>query len=113
MRFEHAHPEQAASRAITCALTIACGYFLGGFIPLMPYFLVGKDQVMLALWWSLGVMAVSLFVFGYGRTCFVSGWKGSRNMWEGTKGGIQMMIVGGLAAGCAMGLVRIFNSYES
>ena len=113
MRFEHAQPEQAASRAITCALTIACGYFLGGFIPLVPYFLVGKDQVMLALWWSLGVMAVSLFAFGYGKTCFVSGWRGSRNVWEGTKGGFQMMVVGGLAAGCAMGLVRVFHSYES
>ncbi|KAK3671996.1 Protein ccc1 [Recurvomyces mirabilis] len=109
MHFQHSQPEQAASRAITCAMTIACGYFLGGFIPLLPYFLVGKDEVMLALWCSLGVMAVSLFVFGYGKTCFVYGWHGSRNVWEGTKGGLQMIIVGGLAAGCAMGLVRLFH----
>jgi len=111
MHFQHTQPEQAASRAITCALTIACGYFLGGFIPLLPYFLVGKEQVMLALWWSLGVMAVSLFAFGYGKTCFVCGWRGSHNIWEGTKGGAQMMVVGGLAAGCAMGLVRLFHAF--
>jgi vacuolar iron transporter family protein len=110
MHFQHAQSEQAASRAITCALTIACGYFLGGFIPLLPYFLVGKDDVMLALWWSLGVMAISLFAFGYSKTCFVSGWSGSKNAWEGTKGGLQMMVVGGLAAGCAMALVRLFHA---
>lgn len=110
MHFQHAQPEQEASRAITCALTIACGYFLGGFIPLLPYFFVGKEQVMVALWWSLGVMAASLFGFGYGKTCFVSGWRGSKNVWDGTKGGLQMMIVGGLAAGSAMGLVKLFDS---
>ncbi|TKA77956.1 hypothetical protein B0A55_05797 [Friedmanniomyces simplex] len=111
MHFQHAQPEQAASRAITCALTIACGYFLGGFIPLMPYFLVGRDEVLLALWWSLGVMAVSLFAFGYGKTCFVTGWRGPGNVWEGAKGGVQMVVVGGVAAGCAMGLVRLFHAY--
>ncbi|KAI7279846.1 putative vacuolar iron transporter Ccc1 [Hortaea werneckii] len=110
MHFQHAQPEQEASRAITCALTIACGYFLGGFVPLLPYFFVGREQVMVALWWSLGVMAASLFGFGYGKTCFVSGWKGSKNVWEGCKGGVQMMIVGGLAAGSAMGLVKLFDS---
>ncbi|KAK5118376.1 hypothetical protein LTR62_002890 [Meristemomyces frigidus] len=111
MHFQHSQPEQAASRAITCAMTIACGYFLGGFIPLLPYFLVAKDEVMLALWWSLGVMTLSLFAFGYSKTCFVRGWKGARNAWEGTKGGVQMVIVGGLAAGCAMGLVRLFHAF--
>jgi len=111
MHFQHAQPAQTSSRATMCALTIACGYFLGGFIPLIPYFLVGQDQIMLALWWSLGVMAVSLFSFGYGKTCFVSGWSGSRNVWQAAKGGAQMMIIGGLAAGCAMGLVRLFHHF--
>lgn len=111
MQFHHNLPEQEASRAITCALTIALGYFLGGFMPLLPYFFVVKEEVMLALWWSLGVMAVSLFAFGYGKTCFVSGWRGGENVWKGTKGGMQMMLVGGVAAGCAMGFVRLFNSF--
>lgn len=111
MHFQHNSPEQEASRAITCALTIACGYFLGGFIPLVPYFLVGSEQVLLALWWSLGVMAVSLFAFGYGKTCFVSGWAGSEKVWRGVKGGVQMVVIGGVAAGCAMGLVRLFDSF--
>lgn len=111
MHFQHTLPEPASSRAITCALTIAGGYFLGGFIPLVPYFLVPRTEVLLALYWSLGVMALCLFIFGYVKTCFVSGWKGSKNIWEGTKGGAQMVIVGGVAAGCAMALVRLFHSW--
>lgn len=111
MHFQRNSPEQAASRAFICAMTIAFGYFLGGFIPLLPYFLVGKEEVLLALWWSLGVMAVSLFAFGYGKTCFVCGWRGSKNVLAGMKGGLQMVFVGGIAAGCAMGLVRLFQSF--
>ncbi|GAM90116.1 hypothetical protein ANO11243_081560 [Dothideomycetidae sp. 11243] len=110
MHFQHNMPEAAASRAITCALTIAGGYFMGGFTPLLPYFLVPRSEVLLALYYSLGVMALALFAFGYGKTCFVTGWKGRTNLWKGFIGGMQMMIIGGVAAGCAMGLVRLFNS---
>ena len=111
MHFQHNTPSPEPSRAITCALTIAGGYFLGGFLPLLPYFWAG--DVMAALWWSLGVMAVSLFVFGYGKTCFMSGWAGKGNVLAGTKGGVQMVVVGGLAAGCAMGLVRLFDGFAA
>ena len=111
MQFRHNMPEAAPSRATTCALTIAGGYFLGGFIPLVPYFLVPRSEVLIALYYSLAVMALALFSFGYGKTCFVSGWRGREKIWNGTKGGLQMMIIGGIAAGCAMGLVRLFNSF--
>jgi VIT1/CCC1 family predicted Fe2+/Mn2+ transporter len=76
---------------------------------LIPYFVVSEDEIMLALWWSLGVMCCALFVFGYGKICFVAGWRGRENIWAGTKGGVQMVVVGGIAAGCAMGLVRLFD----
>lgn len=111
MQFHHNMPEAAPSRAIVCAMTIAGGYFLGGFIPLLPYFLVPRSEVLMALYYSLGVMVIALFAFGYGKTCFVTGWRGKTNAWKGTKGGLQMVIVGGIAAGCAMGLVRLFNSF--
>ena len=68
---------------------------------------------MLALYWSFGVMAVALFVFGYTKTCYVAGWRGSGNIYQGLKGGCQMMVVGGVAAGCAMGLVRLFHTMAS
>lgn len=107
MRFEHTLPEPAASRAITCALTIATGYFIGGFIPLIPYMLI--DNVNRGLLWSIGTMIIALFVFGYVKTCFVIGWAGWKNSIKGTRGGVEMVIVGSVAAGAAMGLVRAFD----
>lgn len=102
---------EVRSRAVTCALTIAGGYFAGGFVPLVPYFFVGDGPgaVTVALIWSVVVMALSLFAFGYVKTCFVSGWRGRAAIWEGVRGGGQMVVVGGVAAGCAMGLVRLFD----
>ncbi|KUL90559.1 hypothetical protein ZTR_00392 [Talaromyces verruculosus] len=109
MNFHHTLPEPSGSRAVTCALTIALGYFIGGFVPLVPYFFVGPDDAFSALKWSIAVMAVALFVFGYGKTCFVTGWKGRENIKGGVYGGVQMVIVGGVAAGAAMGLVKLFQ----
>lgn len=77
-------------------------------LPLSPYFFV--DSVMKALYISVAVMVVALFVFGYGKTCVVVGWRG--RVREGMWGGGQMVVVGGAAAGAAMGLVRVFNGEE-
>lgn len=110
MHFQHGTPEPAASRAFVCALTIALAYFVGGFVPLVPYFFA--SDVIEGLIWSISVMIVALFVFGYVKTALVDGWKGWKcvrcNIW----GGGQMVIVGGAAAGCAMGVVRLFSSLE-
>ncbi|KAI4717905.1 hypothetical protein E4T48_05910 [Aureobasidium sp. EXF-10727] len=111
MRFEHMQPEPASSRAITCAITIALGYLIGGLVPLIPYFFVPREEVILALYWSFGVMLSCLFVFGYCKTCFVNGWRGK--VWQGVIGGVQMMFVGGVAAGCAMGIIRLFHNLAS
>lgn len=110
MRFEHATPEPAASRAVVCALTIATAYFVGGFVPLIPYFFA--SDVTQGLIWSICLMAVALFIFGYAKTVLVDGWRGWRCVRRGLKGGGQMILVGGAAAGCAMGVVRLFNSLE-
>lgn len=109
MNFHHTMPEPSGSRAVICALTIALGYFVGGFVPLVPYFFVGSHDAFVALRWSIATMAVALFIFGYGKTCFVSGWRGRRNIRKGLIGGIQMVLVGGIAAGSAMGLVKGFQ----
>lgn len=87
------------------------GYFVGGFVPLLPYFLVESSEsgILTALAWSVGTMVVALFAFGYSKTCFVQGWRGRDNVWKGVKGGCQMALIGSLAAGVAMGLVRGFN----
>ena len=110
MHFQHTLPEPAGSRAMTCALTIAMGYFLGGLTPLLPYFFVAKTQVTVALCWSIGVMIVALFMFGYIKTCFVTGWRGRKNVAHGLMGGGQMVVVGSAAAGAAMGVVKAFKT---
>ena len=109
MRFHHSLPPQSSSHPYISSVTIAAGYFFGGLLPLFPYFLVAKDEVSKAFWWSVLVMACALFVFGYVKTCIVRGWTGRKNVFEGVKGALQMVVVGGLAAGCAMGLVRAFD----
>lgn len=110
MNFHHTLPEPSESRAVICALTIALGYFIGGFVPLVPYFFVGPHDAFVALRWSIATMAIALFLFGYGKTCFVSGWSGRQNIRKGIVGGFQMVLVGGVAAGSAMGLVKAFSS---
>lgn len=112
MQFQHCAEEPAASRAFVSAITIALGYFLGGLLPLLPYFCVGTNQVYQGLYISIGVMVVALFVFGYVKTCVVVGWNGGRCIRQGCYGGVQMVIVGSAAAGAAMGLVRLFNHNE-
>lgn len=107
MKFHHCEFEPPTNRAFTSAFTIALGYFLGGFVPLVPYFFL--EDVMSGLRVSVAVMALALFAFGYGKTCVVAGWRGSRRVWDGVVGGVQMVIVGGVAAGAAMGLVMVFS----
>ncbi|CAL5870250.1 uncharacterized protein PFLUO_LOCUS4485 [Penicillium psychrofluorescens] len=113
MNFHHTLPEPSGSRAVMCALTIALGYFIGGFVPLLPYFFVGPNEAFIALRWSIATMVVALFMFGYGKTCFVTGWSGRKNLRKGLVGGLQMVLVGGVAAGSAMGLVKGFQLLAS
>ena len=112
MRFHHQMAEPETSRPFVSAITIGLGYFFGGFVPLIPYFFVPRDQVMLALYWSIGVMAIALFTFGWVKTGVVTGWRGSANMIACAKGSIQMLIIGGAAAGAAIGLVRAITHGE-
>lgn len=103
------HKESApdCNQAWISAVTLGLGYFVGGFIPLVPYFVV--DRVVMALWWSVAVMAVTLLVFGYVKTCIVRGWAGRENILAGVRGGVEMCVVGGVAAGAAVALVKVIQ----
>jgi VIT1/CCC1 family predicted Fe2+/Mn2+ transporter len=103
MRIEHCLPPPSPHRALASAITIASAYFLGGLVPLVPYFFV--EEVERGLWVSVGVMAVALWVFGWVKTGVCGG-----DQWERVKGGWEMVVVGGVAAGAAMGLVRAFGA---
>lgn len=106
--FHRRESEPDYKQAYVSAVTLAIGYFVGGFIPLIPYFCA--RQVLTAFYWSTGVMAVTLLVFGYIKACIVRGWRGRDNIVAGIKGGVQMCFVGGVAAGAAIGLVRLIDS---
>ncbi|KAF2439712.1 DUF125-domain-containing protein [Karstenula rhodostoma CBS 690.94] len=109
IKFEHSLPEPPSNRALVCALTIALGYFIGGFIPLLPYFFVGPNDVQKGLVLSACVMVVTLFAFGYAKTAAVHGCGGIGLVWNAIRGGAEMVVVGSLAAGAAMGLVALFS----
>ncbi|CAI7598434.1 unnamed protein product [Penicillium bialowiezense] len=108
LAFHHREIAPDCNQAWTSAITLALGYFIGGFIPLIPYFIL--TQVMVALYWSIGVMAITLLVFGYVKTCVVRGWSGRDNVLAGIWGGVQMCCVGGVAAGAAIGLVQLIDT---
>jgi VIT1/CCC1 family predicted Fe2+/Mn2+ transporter len=105
--YQAAKPD--TSRPYLSALTLGLAYFVGGFIPLIPYFLVPRQDVLAGLWWSIGLMGLVLMVFGYVKTGVVRGWSGRENYQACTGGALQMLVVGVLAAGAAVLLVRLIN----
>ena len=101
IRFGKGLEEPAEGREFTSALTIGSGYFLGGFVPLVPYFFCNVVRTGLIV--SVVVMIVTLFIFGYVKTLVSLGDD------CGTKKkvleGLQMVAIGSVAAGAAWTLV--------
>lgn len=105
IRFGKGLEEPPAGREITSALTIGTGYFLGGFVPLLPYFFC--DVVKTGLIISVVVMVVTLFIFGFVKTSVSLGddCGTQRKVLEG----LQMVIIGSVAAGAAWTLVYLIE----
>ena len=106
MQYRYGLSSPNCSRPYISAATIATSYFFGGFLPLLPYMLVGEDEVSKAFGMSVCVMVVALFLFGFAKTCAVRGWSTSCDRIGCLRGGFQMLLVGGIAATAAMGLVK-------
>ena len=68
MRFELGLEVPDPTRARISAWTIALSYMLGGLIPLLPYMVC--DDLLTALWGSVAVTPVALFLFGYVKSWF-------------------------------------------
>ncbi|ANZ73992.1 BA75_00395T0 [Komagataella pastoris] len=98
--------EPADGRQVTSALTIGLSYFFGGFIPLVPYFFTAIVQTGLII--SVLVMGVTLFWFGYLKTAISMGEDCS--LWMRVSEGLQMVLIGSIAAGSAWGLVRVIDT---
>ncbi|MCS6317019.1 MAG: VIT1/CCC1 transporter family protein [Nitrospira sp.] len=99
MRFELGLDEPDPTRARISAWTIALSYIVGGLLPLLPYMVFA--DIHTALWWSVVVTPVALFVFGYVKSGYtgVPPWRG----------GFQTVLVGGLAAAAAFGIARLLG----
>ena len=100
MRFELGLEEPDPTRAGHSAATIAASYIFGGLIPLAPYMFMRHD-VSRALWISVVVTVLALFVFGAvkGHYTGVRPWRG----------GLQTVLVGGLAAAAAFFIARLIS----
>jgi vacuolar iron transporter family protein len=96
MRFELGFEEPDPARARNSAVTISLSYILGGLVPLSSYMIVSDLQT--ALRYSVAVTLVALFVFGYV--------KGQLTGVAPLRGGMQTVVIGGLASAAAFGLAR-------
>lgn len=97
--------EPAENRQTISALTIGGGYLVGGFVPLLPYFFV--SDVGTGLIYSIFVMAITLFMFGYFKAQLSMGETATKS--KKTVEGAQMMAVGGIAAGAAWFFVKLLG----
>jgi VIT1/CCC1 family predicted Fe2+/Mn2+ transporter len=96
MRFELGFEEPDPLRARNSAVTIAISYILGGMVPLSSYMFVADLHT--ALLWSVAVTLLALFIFGYV--------KGKLTGIAPLRGGIQTVVIGGLASAAAFTLAR-------
>lgn len=99
MRFELGLDVPDPKRAGVSALTIAGSYVVGGLIPLLPYIFL--SNILTALWTSIVLTPVALFIFGYVK----SGFTGILPV----RGALQTVLVGGLAAAAAFGIARLIG----
>jgi len=99
MKFELGLEAPDPRRARRSAFTIAMSYIVGGLVPLSSYMLIGN--IMTALYVSIGVTIAALFVFGFVKGKFTG--------LSPLKGGLQTVLIGGLAAAAAFLIARMIG----
>ncbi|KAG4434433.1 hypothetical protein IFR05_010073 [Cadophora sp. M221] len=103
MDFELKLEKPNISRAWISGATMGLSYFVGGLIPMIPYFIM--SNVTHALFVSIAVTVLVLIVFGFAKNYIVM--KTTR---AGFYGAAQTLIIGVLAAGTSYGIVRAIDS---
>lgn len=106
IRFGKGLEQPAEDREFTSALTIGLSYFFGGFIPLLPYFFAHVVRTGLII--SVVVMLITLFIFGYVKSAISLGDSCAMN--KKVTEGIQMVLIGSVAAGAAWTLVYFIDN---
>jgi len=103
MDFELCLEKPDTSRAWISALVMGFSYFVGGLIPMTPYFT--HPDVNHALFISIGITAVMLVAFGYVKAIFTGTCRKGA-----VESAVQTLFVGVLAAGSSYGIVKGINS---
>ena len=96
MRFELGLEKPNPKRAWQSGGTIGGAYIFGGLIPLAPYIIY--DDVQTALFWSIVVTVITLFIFGYVKGTFT----GAKPL----KSAMQTCLIGSVAAATAFFVAR-------
>ena len=99
MRFELGLEAPDPGRARRSAFTIAVSYIVGGLVPLSPYMAIGR--IFTALEISVVVTLVALFFFGF--------FKGRFTGISPLRGGLQTVLIGGLASAAAFAIARVIR----
>jgi len=105
MDFELRLERPDTSRAWVSAATMGLSYFVGGLIPMLPYFAMERAQD--ALYASIAITFVILLVFGY-----VKNYVTIRTRRAGLWGALQTLVIGVVAAGTSYAIVRAVDSYS-
>jgi VIT1/CCC1 family predicted Fe2+/Mn2+ transporter len=99
MQFELGLEAPDPRRARNSAITIALSYIAGGMVPLAPYMLAAS--LATALPWSITVTLAALFAFGFFKARFTG--------IHPLRGGMQTVVIGGLASAAAYGIARLIS----
>ncbi|KAF8874828.1 Ccc1 family [Infundibulicybe gibba] len=101
LKFGQGLEEIPTLRLYISAFTIGMGYLLGGLIPLLPYFFIPHAHT--ALFYSSLVTGLVLLMFGAVKSRVTGAGAGFRGyVW----GAVSTLMVGGVAAGAAFGIVK-------
>ncbi|KAK4964296.1 hypothetical protein LTR28_003862 [Elasticomyces elasticus] len=105
MDFELKLEKADTNRAWIEALVMGVSYFLGGLLPMIPYF--AFQNVNHALFTSIGITVLILIVFGYFKAIITGTTRRDAIISAG-----QTLLVGVVAAGASYGIVRGVDSVQ-
>ena len=97
MREELGILEESFDHPVTIGLLMSVSFLVGGVVPLLPYLVM--ENVLVALKVAVAVSLVALFVIGVGKTVL------TKQPW--LKSGIEVMLLGSLAAGVGFVIGKI------
>jgi VIT1/CCC1 family predicted Fe2+/Mn2+ transporter len=103
MDFELRLDKPNVSRAWISAATMGISYFVGGLVPMLPYFAI-RDATS-ALFVSIAITVAILLAFGY-----IKSWITLKNNKSAIWGAFQTLLIGALAAATSYGIVRAIDS---